>query len=147
MGRATPGVEIVRRGQDVSFVVRQTPYGQVHVVHETPELGIYRKCLAPGAVVPVHLHRTHQEAEMLISDGLSVQDSIGAMGSILLWPSCCPHGYCNHTETTQGMLCISRPAFEADDEVLVEGLAAPVGALTSRDLDAPRIAEAWTRIA
>jgi 7,8-dihydroneopterin aldolase/epimerase/oxygenase len=143
MGQATPGVEIVRRCEDVSFAVRQMPYGQMYVVHETPGLGIYRKCLAPGAIVPVHLHRAHQEAEMIISDGLSLQDGIGAMGSIRLWPFGCPHGYRNLTQATQSVLCISRPLAGSDDEVPVEGLAAPVRALTSRDLDAQHMAEAW----
>ena len=147
MGRATPGVELVRRCEDVSFLVRQTSYGQMYVVHETPQLGIYRKCLAPGSIVPVHLHRAHQEAEMLISGGISLQDGMGELGSIRLWPSCCPHGYRNQTQVTQSMLCVSRPAFGADDEILVEGLAAPVGALTCRDLDARHIAEAWAWIA
>ncbi len=147
LGQALPGVEIVRRRSDISFTIRQTSYGQMHVVHETPELGIYRKCLAPGAVVPLHLHRLHQEAEMIISDGISMQDGTGVVGSIRLWPNACPHGYINQTEATQGLLCISRPAFAADDEILVEGQATPVGALTSRELDARRIAEAWAWIA
>ena len=143
LGQATPGVEIVRRCEEVSFLVRQTSYGQLYVVHESSELGIYRKCLVPGAIVPVHQHRAHQEAEMLISDGMSLQDGMGTIGSIRLWPTCCPHGYCNVTQATQSVLCVSRPIAGSDDEVLVEGLAAPVVALTSRELDARRIAEAW----
>ncbi len=133
-GQALPGVEVMRRTADVNYTANKTPYGSVDVVHETPRVGIYRKNLAPHASVPVHLHRTHQEAEMLISNGVRVQNGAGMLGSVRLWPSGCPHGYSNPTDLTQSVLCISRPPYTPDDEVLVPGETAPVTALSPREL-------------
>jgi dihydroneopterin aldolase len=126
-GQALPGVEVTRRMQDVSYPDQKTAYGSIQTVHETPEMGIYRKSLAPRASIPVHVHRYHQEAEMLISHGVQVQDGAGMLGSIRIWPSGCPHGYSNPTDMTQSMLCISRPpSTPHDDEIVVQGDGAPV---------------------
>lgn len=145
LGQALPGVEVTRRFVDVTYTEQRTAYGYVHVVHETPEMGIYRKHLAPRSIVPVHLHRAHQEAEMLISHGVCVQNSVGRLGSVRLWPSGCPHGYGNPTDVAQGVMCISRPPYTPEDEVLVQGEAAVVSALTPRELGGRNVTSAWPR--
>jgi dihydroneopterin aldolase len=144
-GQALPGVQVTRRAVDVSYSALQTAYGTLDVVHETPELGIYRKNLAPGASVPVHLHRNHQEAEMLISHGVRVQNGAGTLGSVRLWPSDCPHGYGNPTDMTQSVLCVSRPPYTPEDEILVQGEGIPVAPLHPRDLGELRTTESTTR--
>jgi dihydroneopterin aldolase len=143
MGQALPGVEVLRRATDMIYPEKSTAYGCMQAVHETPRIGIYRKTLAPRATVPVHLHRNHQEAEMLISGGVRLQNCAGMLGSIRLWPSGCPHGYSNPTDMTQSVLCISRPPYSADDEILVSGEAAPVSAVSPRELGERSVAAAW----
>jgi len=144
-GQALPGIEVTRRFADISYTEQPTAYGCLQVVHETPEMGIYRKHLAPRATVPVHLHRTHQEAEMLLSHGVSVQNGAEPLGSVRLWPSGCPHGYHNATDEGQGVLCISRPPYTAEDEVLVPGEPAHVSSLTPRELGTRNMSVAWPR--
>jgi dihydroneopterin aldolase len=143
MGQALPGVEVFRRATDISYSEKRTAYGCMQVVHETPRMGIYRKTLAPRAAVPVHVHRTHQEAEMLISGGVRLQNCAGMLGSIRLWPSGCAHGYSNPTDMTQSVLSISRPPYTPDDEVLVQEEAAPVVALSPRELSQRSVTAAW----
>ena len=145
LGQALPGIEVTRRFVDIAYTEQRTAYGSLQVVHETPEMGIYRKHLAPRVIVPVHLHRAHQEAEMVISHGVCVQNGAGPLGSIRLWPSGCPHGYSNPTDMGQGLLCISRPPYNPEDEVLVQGDAAIVSVLTSRELGERHVAAAWPR--
>jgi len=133
-GHALPGVEVTRRVQDVTYPEHKTTYGCAQIVHETPEIGIYRKQLAPRASVPVHVHRAHQEAEMLISHGVRMHNGPGLPGSVRLWPSGCPHGYGNPTDLTQSVLCISRPPYAPEDEILARGEAAAVTPLHPREL-------------
>lgn len=143
-GRALPGVELHRQRDGVSFANRATSYGQMDVVHETPDLGVYRKLLLPGSAVPVHLHRSHREAEQFLSGGIAMQKVPTATGSIHLWPESCPHGYLNVTDHTQSVLCVSRPAYTPLDETtVVDGDSGPARAMMPSELNVGRIAETW----
>lgn len=133
-GQALPGVEVTRSRTEVSYASRQVPFGTVQVVHETPDMGVYHKCIHAGAVVPTHLHPKRHEAEMFVSSGITISESMGAAGSVRIWPANCAHGYRNMTSLTQSVLSLSRPAWRGDDEVAVQVEVAPVNALSVQDL-------------
>jgi len=145
-GRAVPCLEVRRHRNDILYQVRDRSFGSLQIVHETPNIGIYRLNLAPGRNVPLHMHRTMQEAEMLLTDGIQVQDVAGPRGSIRLWPRYFPHSYNNPTQKTQGILCLCRPPYSESDEVLVEGRAAPVVAYSPSELGARPVAQDWLGI-
>ncbi len=146
LGQAIPCLEISRHRDDMDYRVKERSFGVLHVAHETPNIGIYRLDLAPGQSVPLHMHPMLQEAEMLLSDGILVQNVAGSRGSIRLWPKCFPHGYENPTEETQGILCLCRPSYSDAGEVLVHGQASPIKAYAPSELDNRQLTNDWPGI-
>src|SRR5664279_636627 len=146
LGRAAPLLQVNRQRSAITYPIRARTFGIVHVVHETPQFGIYRLSLAPGSNVPLHMHRRLQEAEMLLSEGVWVQDAPGPRGSIRLWPQYFPHSYYNPTEKTQSILCVCRPTYCQSDEILVNGKAAPIAVITPRDLETRQLGQRWPQI-
>lgn len=142
-GQAIPCIEVSRHRSDITYRVKARSFGSLHVVHETPNIGIYRLNLAPGQSVPLHIHPMLQEAEMILSDGVLVQNVAGSRGSIRLWPKCFPHGYENPTPETQGILCLCRPSYSEAGEVLVQGQAAPIKAYAPSELDNQQLTGDW----
>ena len=142
-GQAVPCLVVSRRRSDMIYRVQERSFSSWHIVHETPNIGIYRLNLAPGQTVPLHMHPMLQEAEMLLSDGILVQNVAGSRGSIRLWPKCFPHGYENPTTETQGILCLSRPAYSEAGEVMVQGQACPINAYKSSDLEGQQLTQDW----
>jgi dihydroneopterin aldolase len=141
-GQALPGVEVSRSRADVNYATRQLPYGTVSVVHETPDMGVYHKSILPGANVPIHLHPGRHEAEMFVSTGIAVNESLAAAGSVRIWPANCPHGYRNTAAITQSVLSLSRPAHRPGDEVPVQADVATVNALSAQELGTRNL-DAW----
>jgi dihydroneopterin aldolase len=135
-GRAVPYLEITRDASDVALGTEQSKFGQVDIVFETSEAGIYRLNVAPFRSIPLHVHRVLRESELVLSDGLLCQGKRVVPGSVFHWPHNVPHRYDNPTERYQTILCVDAPAFRADDEVEVSGepadiepeLAYPAGA-------------------
>jgi FolB domain-containing protein len=125
-GRAVPYLEITRDASDVSLGLEQSKFGQVDIVFETSEAGIYRLNVAPFRSIPLHVHRVLRESEMVLSDGLLCQGKRVVPGSVFHWPHDAPHRYDNPTERYQTILCVDAPAFRADDEVEVQGELAAI---------------------
>ncbi len=145
-GRAVPCLQISRHRDDVSYRVLERSFGNLQIVHETPNVGIYRLNLAPSQRVPLHIHRVAQEAEMLLTDGIQVQDVPGPRGSIRLWPRYFPHSYFNPTSKAQSILRLCRPPHCETDEVLVEGQATPIVAYSPVELGTRSITRDWPAI-
>jgi dihydroneopterin aldolase len=104
----------------------KTPFGSVDVVHETRDAGIYRLNLAPGARIPLHMHRATQEVEMVLGDGLLCQSKPAPVGMVYRWPLGAAHGYENPTDRFQTILCLTSPRDSLGDDVRVEGDPAAV---------------------
>jgi dihydroneopterin aldolase len=146
LGHAVPCLDVTRHQTDTTYRVQKRPFGSLQVVHETPNVGIYRLNLGPGCTVPLHMHRRVHEAEMLLTDGMLVQNAPGTRGSVRLWPRHFPHSYHNPTAQTQGVLCVCRPTVSEPDEILVEGQATPIAAYAPNELDELKIAQDWNVI-
>ena len=125
-GFAMPSLEITRSADEVELVRETKPWGFVDVVDETRDAGIYRLFLAPGGVIPLHVHRTMREAEFVLTPGLRCQGEPVAQGTVRRWPRGAAHLWENRTEQHQGILCVDAPRFDPDDEVAVEGEPADV---------------------
>lgn len=127
---AVPSLEVLRRACDMHYVTEHKPFGAVDVVYETNGCGIYRLRVAPGAEIPIHVHRRMEEHELVLGEALVVQGEVAAPWSARSWPFGHAHGYRNPAAVEQTILCIDRPAFCADDEMPVpgaeEGALAPV---------------------
>lgn len=125
-GHGVPSLEIRRRAADVSLQHETKPFGTVDVLDETRDVGIYRLNIAPGRSIPLHVHRTMQESEMILGDGLLCQGKPVAAGTMFRWPKDAPHRYDNPTDRWQSILCVDSPPFMPEDEIEVSGEPAEV---------------------
>jgi dihydroneopterin aldolase len=126
-GAAVPSLTIERDAAWARPFAREVkPFGTVDVIHETREAGIYRLNLEPGGVIPLHVHRTMREAEMVLGDGVLCQNEPAPMGTVRVWPHGAPHTYENPTDEVQSILCVDAPPFIPEDEVAVSGEPAVV---------------------
>jgi len=125
-GFATPSIEVRRPASWVSLKHEDKPWGRVDIVHETSEAGIYRLHVAPGAGIPLHVHRVMRESEMVLTKGLRCQLHEVTPGTVHRWPRGAAHRYDNPTSRWQSILCIDMPRFDPEDEIVVEGEPADV---------------------
>lgn len=119
-GAAVPTLQIYRTREDVSVIVEEKSFGFVDVIFETRDCGVYRERVAPRAVLPTHVHHHLDESELVLGDGLLLQNAPVAAGLAHTWPRGFPHRYENPTDIEQSFLCIDRPAFIHTDEVEVD---------------------------
>jgi dihydroneopterin aldolase len=125
---AVPSVELSRNASDLEYTVEQKRFGTVDVIHETRHVGVYRLNVAPGGVIPLHVHRQMNEAEMVLTSGLLCQGTPAALGSIRRWPKDTAHVYENPTDAFQSILCVDAPRFIPEDEIEVTGPPAAIEA-------------------
>jgi dihydroneopterin aldolase len=118
-GAAVPSLEVEREAAWVELTQEEKPFGVVDVIHETREAGIYRLNVAPGAEIPLHVHRVMRESEMVLSAGLLCQDEPVLPGTIHRWRKGAAHRYANPTRRWQTILCVDAPRFIESDEILV----------------------------
>lgn len=126
-GAAVPTLQIVREAGDYRPATEEKAFGQVEVIFETRECGVYRERVRPRTVLPTHMHTHLDESELVLGDGLLLQGAPVAAGLAHTWPRGFPHRYENVTDLEQTFLCIDRPAFIPTDEVEVD---VPVAQLT-----------------
>lgn len=119
-GAAVPTLEIRRDRTDYTMVTETKSFGLVDVVFETKECGVYRERIHPRTVLPTHVHNHLDEAELVLGDGLLLQNEPVSAGMAHVWPRGVPHRYENVTDIEQSFLCIDRPAFIPTDEVEVD---------------------------
>ncbi|MFW5925168.1 MAG: dihydroneopterin aldolase [Myxococcota bacterium] len=125
-GQGVPSLEVEREAGFAAYGYEQKPFGTVDVVHETRDAGVYRLNVSPGRSIPLHVHRTMDEAEMVLTQGLHVQDRPVRAGTVHRWPHDVPHRYHNPSDKTQSILCVDSPPFTEEDEIAVEGEPTPV---------------------
>lgn len=105
---------------DCIFTQDVNPWGSVDIVHENTKQGLYRLNISPHASIPAHYHAIMDEVELVLTDGLEMQEGVAAVkGEARRWPLRHVHQYLNKTQCVQRVLCIDRPCFIPTDEVLV----------------------------
>lgn len=103
------------------FAVEANGFGAVHILHELDALGLYVLEMAPAATIPAHFHRVMEESEMVLDAGILQQNLRVRPGDAFTWPAGYVHEYRNLTNRPKRILCIDRPKFIPEDEVLVTG--------------------------
>lgn len=131
VGRGHGRVEVsVGDGQGLSatarlmrprFAVEASEFGAAHVLYENDMLGLYVLEIAPGASIPAHFHEVMQESELVLDAGLLQQGLPVRPGDAFSWPAGYVHAYRNPTKRSKRILCIDRPKFIPEDEVVVTG--------------------------
>jgi dihydroneopterin aldolase len=130
-GRAIPFLEIQRDASEVKLATEEAKFGQVDIVYQTQEAGVYRLNVAPGKSIPLHVHREMRESELLLSEGLLCQGEPVSEGSVFHWPLGAAHRYDNPTQRYQTILCVDAPRFMPHDEIEVTGEPAELVPLAS----------------
>lgn len=118
-GRGVPSLEIHRDAAGLRLGSEAKPWGTVDVIHEIRDHGIYRLNVAPGQSIPLHVHRTMNEAELTLGDGLVLNGQAIAASTAFRWPHDLPHVWSNPTDRWQSILCVDAPAFVPGDEIEV----------------------------
>ncbi|HSF95082.1 MAG TPA: hypothetical protein VLA52_08640 [Thermohalobaculum sp.] len=98
------------------FEVEKTGFGAAHILHEDDTLGCYILEIAPGRSIPAHAHRVMREWELVLDDGLLLQNRPVARGTAFAWPLGHAHAYWNPTDRPLRILCIDSPRFDPSDE-------------------------------
>lgn len=126
-GDAAAGTECSARGRPsrTEFQLEAKPFGDVLVVHELGNLGVYLLRIRSGGTIPWHVHRVMCESEMILGTGLVLQGRPVPRGLVVRWPHGHPHRYDNPTPTPQSVLCVDMPAFIPADEIEVPAPADP----------------------
>ena len=117
---AMPSVRVYREASEYSPEVETKEFGQVDIIAEGKGYGVYRLRIAPGSAIPTHVHRVMCEHELVLGDGLLLQNEPIGAGWAHSWPFDFPHRYDNPTDTEQTILCVDKPPFIPEDEVVVE---------------------------
>ena len=117
---ATPSVRVYRDASEYSIEIEKKSFGRVDIITEGKGYGVYRLRIAPGSRIPTHVHRKMHEHELILGEGLLLQDSPVNAGWAHSWPLDFPHRYENPTDIEQTILCVDKPPFLPEDEVVVE---------------------------
>lgn len=119
-GSAIASLEIHRRAEEMDYAREEKGSYEVDRIFEDAGCGIYRLRIAPKSRIPTHVHRKMDESELVLGSGLHLQGRKVLPGSAFHWPKDFPHLWENRTETEQTILCVDRPAFIPEDEIVVE---------------------------
>lgn len=95
-------------------------FGEVDIIDEHDDVGVYLLRIAPGGFIPTHEHRRMDEWEYAFSGELSLQSQPIPNGEAVRWPTHFPHRWENRGKLEAVVLCIDRPRFDAGDEIVVE---------------------------
>jgi FolB domain-containing protein len=117
---AVPGLKVNRTKADFSVVVEKNTFGEVDIIHESSDCGIYRLRIPGGGEIPAHYHDIMAEGELALSDGLLLQHEPLPAGLAHFWPQKFVHHYSNPTSDERTILCVNRPAFIPTDEIVVD---------------------------
>lgn len=118
-GGALPSLRVYRRAQEYTYPIETKPFGQVDVVYQQADFGIYRLRIRPGGEIPTHWHERMEEHELVLSAGLFIQGKPVKPGTAFAWPLRFPHRYDNPEKGEQAILCVDTPALIPEDEVEV----------------------------
>jgi dihydroneopterin aldolase len=122
VGRAAAAaVRIVRRRDD--FPWRREPArfgGEVDVLLETKEAGLYLLHVGVGQEIPLHHHRVMRELEWLVRGTLRQGNELVPPFRPVEWPHGKPHRYRNEGSEPATLFCCDCPPFIPTDEVVLQ---------------------------
>jgi dihydroneopterin aldolase len=119
-GRArAAGVEITRRARDFARTREHNDFGEVEILYETREAGLYLLHVEPGREIPAHYHDVMRELEWLV-DGAIERDGVRLRGfDPMVWRKHRVHRYVNVGKRRATLFCCDTPPFVPQDEIVV----------------------------
>lgn len=120
-GRAqAAAVRIHRRREDFTWRHEITRFGEVDVLLETREAGLYLLHVGQGRQIPLHHHRVMRELEWLVRGKLQQSGQPVVPFHPVEWAHEQPHGYVNVGEGPATLFCCDCPPFIPEDELQLE---------------------------
>ncbi len=92
-------------------------FGEVEVLLETREAGLYLLHVDPGQVIPLHHHQRMRELEWLVTGELVQDGRKLAPFEPREWPRGAVHEYENPTDRRASLFCCDSPPFIPSDEI------------------------------
>ena len=118
----TAGVAIERTPADYPRRAETKRFGDVEVLLETREAGLYLLHVAPGRTIPMHHHRVMRELEWLVAGELrSIVQGEGEQSvtdAPTEWPHGQRHAYENRGSERATLFCCDTPPFIEADEIV-----------------------------
>jgi dihydroneopterin aldolase len=120
-GRAeSPAIEVTRTRDDFPVRRERSRFGEVEILLETKEAGLYLLHVAAGRTIPRHHHRVMRELEWLVAGELWRGDEAVPMGQPVAWCHGQAHDYRNDTEQVATLFCCDVPPFIPEDEIVLD---------------------------
>jgi mannose-6-phosphate isomerase-like protein (cupin superfamily) len=114
-------VGIRRRATDLVRAREASDFGEVDILHESREAGLYLLNIDPGGEIPPHYHRIMRELEWLVSGEIE-RDGVRLKGfEPVAWQTERVHRYVNVGSERATLFCCDSPPFVPTDEIVVEG--------------------------
>ena len=113
------GVEITRRASDFVRTREHNEFGEVEILYQTREAGLYLLHVDPGKEIPAHYHDVMRELEWLV-EGAIERDGVRLRGfDPVVWSKHRVHRYVNVGERRATLFCCDTPPFVPEDEIVV----------------------------
>lgn len=119
-GLAEAAMVGVRRTQaDFPRRFETSRFGQVEILLETREAGLYLLHVDPGRAIPPHHHQRMRELEWVVRGALWWKDAQLPLRRVRTWPRGEVHGYDNRGDERATVFCCDTPPFIPEDEIEV----------------------------
>ncbi|MFO7566241.1 MAG: dihydroneopterin aldolase [Enhygromyxa sp.] len=113
------GVEITRQARDFIPTREHNDFGEVEILHQTREAGLYLLHVDPGREIPAHYHDVMRELEWLV-EGAIERDGVRLRGfDPMVWRKHRVHRYVNVGTRRATLFCCDTPPFVPTDEIVV----------------------------
>ncbi|KIG11676.1 Dihydroneopterin aldolase [Enhygromyxa salina] len=119
-GRATmAGVEVYRAARELLRMRERNEFGEVELLHQSREAGLYLLHIDPQREIPAHYHQIMRELEWLV-DGAIERDGERLHGfEPIVWREQRVHHYVNVGDQRATLFCCDSPPFVPEDEIVV----------------------------
>jgi dihydroneopterin aldolase len=119
-GSATAAVRLARTRRDYPRRREDTRFGEVEVLLETRDAGLYLLHVHAGRRIPVHEHRVMRELEWLIDGELWQAGRRVELMRPIEWKRGQVHGYDNRSPQRATLFCCDTPPFIPQDEIVFD---------------------------
>jgi FolB domain-containing protein len=119
-GARHAAIRIARTVRDYPRRREAARFGEVEVLLETREAGLYLLHVDPGRAIPLHHHERMRELEWLVHGSLAQDGRMLARAEPREWSRGAAHGYQNPSGERASLFCCDTPPFIPSDEIEVD---------------------------
>ncbi len=114
------GVDAFRHRRDFVRARERSDFGEVEIIHQSREAGLYLLHVDPGSEIPAHYHQIMRELEWLVDGQLERDGELLRDFAPVVWDKRRVHRYVNVGSERATLFCCDCPPFVPADEIIVE---------------------------